>query len=231
MIGFFKTIKGTRGLIDGCFSNRLEELLHQNTYGRYDKISPCLMHFETFTKPKNRKRQSTNRTMKRRIHLTVLTSILLSSCQTNTLDSVYKIEKQVSDSLKTLAVSFLRSWEPPFNAEKALSLFTKSEDFYLVIDGFETDSYTEWERGVPKYMADDDHFFKSYKHEIKDIKTVMLSPISGVVTITYIWDNISKEDVHKRVDGAITLACRREGDHWKIVHYHGSHGDEKIITN
>ena len=145
--------------------------------------------------------------------------------------SLNKIDKEVSDSLKTLAISFLRSWEPPFNPDKAVSLFTKTEDFYLVIDGFETESYNEWEEGVPNYMADDDSFFKSYKHEIKDIRTVVLSPKSGVVTITYIWDNISnKDDTHKRVDGAITLTCRQEKDVWKIVHYHGSHGDENIVN-
>lgn len=170
-----------------------------------------------------------NDTMKRLIYLSALVSILLSGCGTRTADLDQKTEKQVSDSLKNLAVEFLRSWEPPFYPEKALSLFTKSEDFYLVIDGFETDSYAEWEAGVPNYMADDNYFFKSYKHEIKDINAVVFSPESGVVTITYVWDNISKEDIHKKVDGAITLACRKEGEGWKIVHYHGSHGDEKVI--
>lgn len=148
--------------------------------------------------------------MKRLIHFTVLISIFLSGCSTNNPGLPENVEKQVSDSLKNVAIDFLRSWEPPFNLEKALSLFTQSDDFYLVIDGFETGSYSEWAEGVPNYMADDNYFFKSYKHEIKDIRTVMLSPNSGVVTITYVWDNLSKDDIHKKVDGAITLACRIE---------------------
>jgi hypothetical protein len=139
------------------------------------------------------------------------------------------IEGHISDSLRSIAISFLRSWEPPFNPEKALSLFTQSDDFYLVIDGFDIDSFNEWSNGVPNYMADDNYFFKSYKHEIKDIKTVALSPNVGVVTITYIWDNISKDDIHKRIDGAATMTCRFEDEKWKIVHYHGSHGEEQIV--
>ncbi len=89
--------------------------------------------------------------------------------------------------------------------------------------------YAEWAEGVPDFMSDDSYFFKSYKHEIKDIKTVVLSPDAGVVTIIYIWDSVSSEDVHARTNGAITLTCRREDDGWKIVHYHGSHDDEKVM--
>ena len=129
--------------------------------------------------------------MEKLFYGTIFISIYLLSCQTNNTDTTVNKENQISDSLKNVAISFLRSWEPPFNSDRALSLFTQSDDFYLVIDGFETDSYTEWAEGVPNYMADDNYFFKSYKHEIKDIRTVILSPFSGVVTITYVWDNVS----------------------------------------
>jgi hypothetical protein len=163
-------------------------------------------------------------------NLIIAILICLSSCQST--DESLSIEKQehISNTLKTLAIDFLSSWEPPFNPDKALMLFTQSEDFHLVIDGLITTTFKEWKDGVPNYMADDDYFFKSYKHEIKDIRTVVLSPNSGVVTIIYIWDSISRKDgIHKRVDGAFTLACRKEKVGWKIVHYHGSHGDERIV--
>ncbi len=159
----------------------------------------------------------------------VLISIFALSCQNRNQDTILSNETQISDSLRSVAISFLKSWEPPFNSERALSLFTQTDDFYLVIDGLEIDSYNEWADGVPNFMSDDDYFFKSYKHEIKDIETVALSPYSGVVTITYIWDNISKDNVHRRTDGAATLTCRFEDKKWKIVHYHGSHGEEQII--
>ena len=159
----------------------------------------------------------------------VLISIFALSCQSRNQDSIESNETQISDSLRSVAIRFLKSWEPPFNPERALSLFTQTDDFYLVIDGIEIDSYNKWAEGVPDFMADDDYFFKSYTHEIKDMETVRLSPCSGVVTITYIWDNISKDDIHRRTDGAATLTCRFEDNTWKIVHYHGSHGEEQII--
>lgn len=163
-------------------------------------------------------------------YVIIAIAICFCSCQitSNEIDS--DVKDQISDTLQTMAIDFLRSWEPPFNPDKALNLFTQSKVFYLVIDGYTTNTFNEWQEGVPNYMADDDSFFKSYKHEIKDIRTVVLSPNSGVVTITYVWDNISrKDDIHKRVDGSITLACRKEKAGWKIVHYHGSHGDEKVV--
>jgi hypothetical protein len=50
-----------------------------------------------------------------------------------------------------------------------------------------------------------------------------------VVTIVYIWDSISKEGVHERTPGAITMTCRKEGNDWKIVHYHGSHDEPEVV--
>jgi hypothetical protein len=147
--------------------------------------------------------------------------------KTNHLSSAQ--EQQISDTLKKIAIDFLRSWEPPFNANQALKLFTQSDDFHLVIDGINIDTYSKWAKGVPNFMADDNTFFKSYKHEIKELKTTALSPESGVVTITYIWDNISIDDIHKRTDGSATFACRQEMSGWKIVQYHGSHGNEVIV--
>jgi hypothetical protein len=131
--------------------------------------------------------------------------------------------------LETIAKDFLKSWEPPFNPEGAVALFTQSDDFHLIIDGYEISDYESWARNVPNFMADDNYFFKSYTHEIKYIQTVVFSAKSGVVTIVYIWDSISKEGVHERTPGAITLACREEENDWKIVHYHGSHDDPQII--
>lgn len=161
--------------------------------------------------------------MKNIIRLIILLSIFGSSCQKGNEQAGEYSTQEISDSLKNIAVEFLRSWEPPFYPDKAISLFTESKDFYLVIDGNEIETFQEWSAGVPNYMSDDNYFFSSYKHEIKDIRTVVLSPESGVVTIVYIWDNVSTDGIHRRVNGAATLACRKEENRWKIVHYHGSH--------
>ena len=79
-------------------------------------------------------------------------------------------------------------------------------------------------------MAHEEEFYSSYTHEVEYIESVVLSPQSGVVTIVYIWDSISKEGVHERTPGAYTLTCREEADSWKIVHYHGSHGEPDVIN-
>jgi hypothetical protein len=136
-----------------------------------------------------------------------------------------EIKVEVSEALEHVVLSFLHSWEPPFYPDSALALFTQSEDFSLVIDGWYEDSYEDWAAGVPDYMSDDAYFFTSYKHEIQEIRTVPLSPESGVVTIVYVWDHVDREGVRGRTDGRATLACRKEDAGWKIVHYHGSHNE------
>jgi len=125
--------------------------------------------------------------------------------------------------LETIATEFLKSWEPPYNPEKALSLFTQNDDFQLISDGHETDDYKDWAYLVPKWMAYDKNNYSSYFHEIKSIETVVLSSKSGVVTIVYNWDSITNKGVHALLIGAITFTCREESGVWKIVHYHGSH--------
>ena len=136
-----------------------------------------------------------------------------------------EIKADVSETLEKMVLAFLRSWEPPFYPDSALALFTQTEDFSLVIDGWYEDSYQKWAAGVPNYMSDDAYFFTSYKHEIQEIRTVPLSPESGVVTIVYVWDHVDRNGVHGRTDGRATLVCRKEKEGWKIVHYHGSHNE------
>ncbi|MCF8369611.1 MAG: nuclear transport factor 2 family protein [Bacteroidales bacterium] len=169
--------------------------------------------------------------MRTKLIYSLFTLILLCSC--NHLipkDSPEVLEHDaIKKNLETIATEFLRSWEPPFNPEKALSLFTETEDFHLISDGHETSDYVDWAHLVPKWMAYDEHAYSSYIHEIKNIETVVLSPKSGVVTIVYMWDSITKEGVHARIAGAITLTCRDEDGVWKIVHYHGSHYEPEPV--
>jgi len=140
-------------------------------------------------------------------------------------------EQPIADTLGRMAVDFLRSWEPPFHPEKALDLFTRSGDFCLIIDGLPIETYEEWAKGVPNFMADDKYFFSSYQHEIKELKTVVLNENAGVVTIIYVWDSVTRDGVHRETQGAITLSCRREKEGWKIVHYYGSHGEDRTLED
>ena len=65
---------------------------------------------------------------------------------------------------------------------------------------------------------------------IRYIESVVLSPNSGVVTIVYTWDSVSREGIHERTPGAIKLTCREEGNIWRIVHYHGSHDESEVVN-
>ena len=140
-----------------------------------------------------------------------------------------ELQDSIKSKLESIPLEFLKTWEPPFDPETAISLFTQSEDFHLVIDGLEIDNYEYWAENVPHFMAHDDNYYSSYKHDVKYIETVVLSPTSGVVTIVYIWDSVSKEGVHERTPGAATMVCRKENVDWKIVHYHGSHGEAEVV--
>ena len=172
--------------------------------------------------------------MRLKLSICFCTYIILFGCDIQVKQDLTEVPVAIQESitikLTDIALEFLKSWEPPFDPDAAIALFTQGEDFHLVIDGYVIDNYQDWAKNVPNFMSDDDYFFASYKHEVKNIETVVLSPQSGAVTVVYIWDSISKEGIHERTPGAATLTCRKENEAWKIVHYHGSHDEPKIIN-
>ena len=173
--------------------------------------------------------------MKANFFLCFFIPLVLVGCDSQVKQDIAELPVALQDSitikLESIALNFLKSWEPPYDPDAALALFTQKEDFHLVIGGgYTCDNYMEWTEAVPNSMAHEEEFYDSYKHEVKYIETVVLSPQSGVVTIVYIWDSISKEGVHERTPGAFTLACRKEKNDWKIVHYHGSHDDSEVVN-
>lgn len=172
--------------------------------------------------------------MKTIVLVSFLAFTLFSGCkQANTLEQLEGSAElaAIHTSLENIALDFLRSWEPPYDPDAALALFTQAKDFHLVIDGgYTCDSYTEWSKAVPRSMQHEVESYSSYSHEVKYINTVVLSPQSGVASIVYTWDSITKEGIHERTQGAATLACRKETNGWKIVHYHGSHDEPEFIN-
>lgn len=173
--------------------------------------------------------------MKNTVYFCLFISIVLAGCHNTTRQELAEVplalQDSISSKLENIALDFLRSWEPPYDPDAALALFTQKEDFHLVIGGgYTCDNYLDWTEAVPRSMAHEKEFYASYKHEVKYIETVVLSPQSGVVTMVYTWDSITKEGVHERTPGAFTLACRKENGTWKIVHYHGSHDEPEVIN-
>ncbi len=162
-------------------------------------------------------------------------SVVLTGCDSQVKRDTGKVpvvlQESITSKLERIALDFLKSWEPPYDPDAALAVFTQREDFHLVIGaGYTCDNYMEWTEAVPSSMSHEEEFYDSYKHDIKYIETVVLSPQSGVVTVIYIWDSISKEGVHERTPGAFTLTFRKEKNDWRIVHYHGSHDDPEVIN-
>ena len=51
---------------------------------------------------------------------------------------------------------------------------------------------------------------KQYKHDIIDIQTIVLGEESGVVTVNYIWDYITNDDLHFNVPATVTSVYRFE---------------------
>jgi hypothetical protein len=140
-----------------------------------------------------------------------------------------EMEAAISDSLASVAIGFMRSWEPPFYPERARGYFSSTDDFSLVIDGYHDGTYESWASGIATYMQHDRDNYKVYSHTIKEVKSLVLSPMSGAVTIVYVWEYVTLADEHFTVDAAATLVCRFENGRWRSVHYHGSHGEERLV--
>jgi hypothetical protein len=167
--------------------------------------------------------------MKNNLVLILSTLFLFLSCYTE--DKLLpETENAIEETLEKMAIENLKSWEPPFHEDLFLDLFTQSEDLFVVLDGFSINNYQRWKNVVIKSMqADRDQNFKLYKHSVNEINTAVLSAKSGVVTMKYTWDYITKDDLHYNKDAAVTLVFRLEKENWKIIHFNVSHGKEKLV--
>ncbi len=140
-------------------------------------------------------------------------------------------EEAIKTELAKIAIDNLRSWEPPFYEEKMLKPFFATKDLLVVIDGIPIRGFVVWKSIVYNSMkADRESNFKKYRHIIKDIRTSILTENSGVVTVMYGWDYITKEDRHYSVNAAVTLVFKLEKNEWKIIQFHCSHGKKKLIS-
>ena len=72
--------------------------------------------------------------------------------------------------------------------------------------------------------------FKKYKDLVKELRTSALSENSGSVTVIYVLDYITKENVHHKIDSAVTLVFKKINDQWKIIQFHCSHGRDRIVS-
>jgi len=52
--------------------------------------------------------------------------------------------------------------------------------------------------------------YLSYRHQIEDVRIVVLSKNSGVISVIYSWEYTKKDNIKYCTHGAITMVCRIE---------------------
>jgi len=151
--------------------------------------------------------------MKANFFLCFFIPLVLIGCDSPVKQDIAELPVALQDSitikLESIALNFLKSWEPPYDPDAALSLFTQREDFHLVISaGYTCDNYMEWIDAVHSSMHHEKEFYNSYKHEVKYIETVVLSPKSGVVMLRFAIRHITVELSRRRMARALLLLQR-----------------------
>ena len=169
--------------------------------------------------------------MRQKLILFLVLSASLASCNTDKKSVTDKDILKIKMTLENLALDNLKYWEPPFNEDKFLQDFTQSIDFKFTVDGYHINDFEKWETIVYESMEFDRVNHKQYKHRIKDIQTTVLSINSGIVTINYIWDYITNDDLHYKVPATVTSVYRFEDKDWKIINSHVSHGEKRLLDD
>ena len=169
------------------------------------------------------------------MYKTLLITILLlisffpnQFCQDNkTSTGKDKIKKK----LEKITIDNLKSWEPPFYEEEMLKPFAQDKDLSIIIDGFPIKGYEQWKKIVYESMQEDrSREFKKYQDVVKELRTSVLSKNSGSVTAIYVWDYVTKENVHHKIDSTVTLVFKKIKGQWKIIQFHCSHGRDRIVS-
>jgi len=162
--------------------------------------------------------------MRQKLLFFFLLFIFLGACKNHQVELSKKEKQIIKETLEKLAVENLKTWEPPFNEKKFLEFFTQRDDFSFAVDGFHVTNYEDWVGIVYESMDYDRKNHKEYQDIIKNIET------DGFVTIDYVWDYTTNEDVHYNVKSIVTMLFRNEDNKWKIMNTHCSHGETQIVN-
>lgn len=166
----------------------------------------------------------------RQILISFLTlSALLTSCSSDKKSISDKDILEIKMTLENLSLANMKYWEPPFPEDKFIQAFTQSDDFTYISDGHLFNDFEEWKTLVHEFMEEDRVSHKHYTHIIKDIQTTVLSENSGIVTINYIGDFITNDDLHYNIPATVTSVYRFEDNDWKIINEHVSHRKKVLL--
>ena len=169
--------------------------------------------------------------MYKTLFVTILLFISLFSKQYCQDDKKSFDQAKIKEKLEKIAVDNLKSWEPPFYEEEMLKPFAHEKDLSVIIDGFPIKGYEQWKKIVYESMQEDrNREFKKYQDVVKELQTSVMSENSGAVTVIYVWDYITKENVHHKIDSAVTLVFKKIKGQWKIIQFHCSHGRDRIVS-
>lgn len=169
--------------------------------------------------------------MRQKLILFLILTVSLTSCNSDKKSISENNILKIKTILENLALDNLKDWEPPFHEENFLKGFTQSSDFRFTVDGFHVNDFEKWKAIVYESMEYDRLHHKQYKHYIIDIQTIVLCENSGVVTVNYIWDYITNDDLHFNVPATVTSVYRFEDKNWKIVNSHVSHGEKRLLED
>ena len=139
--------------------------------------------------------------MRQKLFLVLILFLLITSCNSDKSLLSDNDILEIKARLENLAVDNLKDWEPPFHVDNFLRDFTQSIDFRLTVDGFHVTDFKKWETIVYESMEFDR---LNHKHDIIDIQTIVLGNNSGLVTINYIWDYITSDNLNYNTPATVT---------------------------
>ena len=168
--------------------------------------------------------------MIQKLLLIIFLSGILGACVNNQDNLSEDIKQEMKVTLEKLAVDNLKAWEPPFNEDKFLEFFTQRNDFSFAVDGFHVTNYEDWVGFVYESMEEDRKNHTEFRDVIHNIETEVINEDYGFVTIDYVWDYTTNEDIHYNVKSIVTMLFRNEDNNWKILNTHCSHGETRIVN-
>ena len=160
--------------------------------------------------------------MRHKLILFLILSASLTSCNSDKKPISDNDILKIKTTLENRALDNLKDWEPPFNEDKFLQDFTQSVDFKFTVDGYHINDFQKWKSIVYESMEFD---------RVNHIQTTVLSINSGIVTVNYIWDYITNDDLHYIVPATVTSVYRFEDKDWRIVNSHVSHGEKRLLED
>ena len=136
----------------------------------------------------------------------------------------------LQQKLTGIVERFFRAYEPQMQTEAdavgmSIEPFTQTSDFAVVIDGRDFGSFNDWVTRSPAGIKGHYSETKSSTHPISTIKFARLGDGGAVMTIfyrTYFSEANGKKGLQ---DAVVTISFREEEAGWKIVQYHGHHGE------